>query len=52
MRVDGAPLHDPERRGGNGLDADVVGAGRDGPLDPGLQQHLERREQRVLQVDG
>jgi hypothetical protein len=52
MGVDRAPLGDPERRRRDGLDADIVGAGRDGPLDLRLQQRLERREQRVLQVDG
>ena len=34
------------------LQADIVGAGRDGALDRARQQLLERREQHVLQVDG
>jgi hypothetical protein len=52
MGVDRAALHDPQRRRRDGLDADIVGSGRDGAFDLGLQQRLECREQRVLQVYG
>ena len=51
MGVDRAPLGDREALGRQGLDAEVVGAGRDRPFDPRLQQTLEHAEQRVLQVD-
>ena len=44
MGVDRAPLDDPERRGRDGLDAGIVGARRNGALDLGLQQRLERLE--------
>src|SRR3546814_2324538 len=49
--IDGAPLGDREALGDQRLDADIVGARRDGALDLGLEPRLERLEERVLQFD-
>ncbi len=37
--------------GSHRLDSEIIGARRDGALDPGAQQTLEHAEQRVLQID-
>ena len=52
MGVERAALDDAQRFRRDGLDAEIVGAGRDGALDLRAQQILERAEQHVLQVDG
>ena len=52
MGVDRLPVGDDKTLRRKRLQPDVVGSGRNGPLDARRQQLLERREQDVLQLDG
>ena len=52
MDIERTPIGHHQALGGQRLDADVVGAGGARALDLGLEQLLERAEQRVLQIDG
>ena len=52
MRVDRLAAGDGEALGRDGLDAEIIGAGRNRALDAGAQQILEHLEQGVLQRDG
>src|SRR5688572_20802554 len=52
MGVDGAPLYDTQRRGRDGLHSGIVGARRNGALDLGLKERLERLEYGILQING
>jgi len=52
MGVERLAICDDEALGSHRLDAEIIGARRDGALDPGAQQILEHAEQRVLQIDG
>src|SRR5438105_2684683 len=52
MNVQRPAIRDGEALGRHRLDAEVIGAGCDGALDPGAQQILKHAEQGVLQIDG
>ena len=52
MDVERPAIRDDEALGSHRLDAKIIGARRDGALDPGARQTLEHAEQRVLQIDG
>ncbi len=52
MGVDRLPAGDHKTLGRQRLQPDIIGAGRDGALDPRGQQLLERGEQDVLEIDG
>ena len=52
MDVERPAIGDDQALGRDRLDAEVIGARRDGALDLGAQQILEHAEQRVLQIDG
>ncbi len=52
MGVDRLPAGDHKTLGRQRLQPDIIGAGRDGALDPRRQQLLERGEQDVLEIDG
>ena len=51
MRINGAAFGDRETFGRQGLDTQVVDAGRDRGLDARFQQLLERSKEQVLQID-
>ena len=52
MRVDRFAAGDGQALGRHGLDAEIIGAGRNRALDAGAQKVLEHLEQGVLQRDG